>query len=204
VQWQQRLAGATQQAAQAGKLGAEMARLVDHQLEPQLPWRALLARYLSQAARDDYSYLRPSGRREGPAVYPSLRSGQVDVVVAIDTSGSIGEADLAEFAAEVDALKGQLRARLTVLACDTALAPDGPWEFEPWETFRLPRTLQGGGGTRFVPVFEFVDRLVRPPDLVIYFTDARGEFPPAEPPYPVLWLVKGRAPVPWGQRVQLN
>lgn len=204
VQWQQRLAGAAQQAAQAGKLGGEMARLVDHHLEPDLPWRALLARYMTQAARDDYSYLRPSGRREGPAVYPSLRSGQVDVVIAIDTSGSISEADLDEFAAEVDALKGQLRARLTLLACDARLAPDGPWEFEPWETFRLPRAFKGGGGTRFVPVFEFVDRLVRPPDLVVYFTDARGEFPKAEPAYPVLWLVKGRAPVPWGQRVQLN
>jgi len=34
--------------------------------------------------------------------------------------------------------------------------------------------------------------------------DARGEFPKREPGYPVLWLVKGRKPVPWGMRVQLN
>jgi predicted metal-dependent peptidase len=204
VQWQQRLAGAAQQALRAGKLGGDLARLVDHLLEPDLPWRALLARYLTQSARDDYSYTRPSGRREGPAIYPSLRSGQVHVVVALDTSGSLSEEEIGEFVAEVDALKGQVRAHLTLLACDAALAPDGPWEFLPWEDFRAPRCFPGGGGTSFVPVFRFVEEQDRTPDLLVYFTDARGEFPPAAPPYPVVWLVKGRAPVPWGQRIQLN
>jgi predicted metal-dependent peptidase len=204
VQWQQRLAGAAQQAMQAGKLGGTLARLVDHLLEPNLPWRALLARYMSQAARDDYSYLRPSGRREGPAIHPSLRSAQVDVVVALDTSGSVSEAELAEFVAEIDALKGQVRARLTLLACDAALAGDGPWEFEPWEELRLPRAFRGGGGTSFVPVFRYLEAEGRRPDLLVYFTDARGEFPPTEPGYPVVWLVKGRERVPWGERVQLN
>jgi len=45
----------------------------DHLLQPQLPWRMLLARYLTAIARDDYSYMRPS-RREGAAILPSLRS----------------------------------------------------------------------------------------------------------------------------------
>jgi len=73
VQWQQRMAGAAQTAMQAGKLGADMARLVDFLLQPQLPWRMLLARYMTQVARDDYSYTRPSTRRGDPAVFPSLR-----------------------------------------------------------------------------------------------------------------------------------
>ena len=42
------------------------------------------------------------------------------------------------------------------------------------------------------------------PDALLYFTDALGEFPSQAPGYPVLWLVKGNAPVPWGERVQLN
>jgi predicted metal-dependent peptidase len=42
------------------------------------------------------------------------------------------------------------------------------------------------------------------PDLLVYFTDGEGEFPPAAPPYPVIWLVKGPASVPWGERIQLN
>ena len=42
------------------------------------------------------------------------------------------------------------------------------------------------------------------PDVLVYFTDAKGEFPQFVPLYPVIWLVKGKEQVPWGQRVQLN
>lgn len=203
VQWSQRLAGAAQQALQAGKLSGTLARMVDHLLQPQLPWRMLLARYMSVTARDDYSYQRPS-RREGSAILPSLRSHEVDIAVAVDTSGSISGKEIDEFLAEVDAIKGQVRARITLIACDAALCQDGPWEFEAWEPLRLPEQLGGGGGTSFRPVFEWLERQGRRPDLLVYFTDAQGSFPEQEPFYPVLWLVKGRGKVPWGQRIQLN
>lgn len=203
AQWQQRLAGAAQQAQQAGKLGGLLGRMVGELLQPKLPWRLLLARYMTQYARDDYSYMRPS-RREGEMIFPSLRSAQADICVALDTSGSISEQEIDEFMSEIDAIKGQLRARILLHACDTALAEEGPWVFEPWDEFRLPATIQGGGGTDFRPIFEWISSQGREPDLLLYFTDAQGEFPPVEPTFPVLWLVKGKAPVPWGQRVQLN
>lgn len=203
VQWRQRLAGAAQQAMQAGKLGAAMARLVEHLLQPQLPWRMLLARYMTAVARDDYSYQRPS-RREGDAILPTLKSTQVDVVVVLDTSGSINDTEMREFVSEIDAIKGQMRARLTLHACDAKLCEHGPWVFEPWEEFSMPGNVYGRGGTRFTPPFEWLQREGRQPDLLVYFTDAEGEFPKGEPDYPVLWLVKGRAKVPWGQRIQLN
>jgi predicted metal-dependent peptidase len=203
VQWRQRLAGAAQQAMQAGKLGATMARLVEHLLQPQLPWRMLLARYMTAAARDDYSYQRPS-RREGSAILPSLKSAQVDVVVILDTSGSVNDTEMREFVSEIDAIKGQMRARLTLHACDAELCNKGPWYFEPWEEFSMPSNIYGRGGTRFTPVFDWLEQSDRKPDLVVYFTDAEGEFPAAEPGFPVLWMVKGRGKVPWGQRIQLN
>jgi predicted metal-dependent peptidase len=204
VQWQQRLAGAAQQARQAGKLGAGMARMIEFFLEPELPWRVLLARYLTSVARDDYSYLRPSNRRGDPFIFPSLRSAQIDMVVAVDVSGSVSEKEIGQFIAEIDALKGQLRSRITLHACDSNLVAEGPWYFEPWEEFSMPKHLQGGGGTSFKPIFDWVDTEDRPPDLLVYFTDAQGEFPDLPPQYPVVWLVKGKTKVPWGERVQLN
>jgi predicted metal-dependent peptidase len=203
VQWQQRLAGAAQQAMQAGKLSGAMERLVDHLLQPQLPWRMLLARYMTAVARDDFSFARPS-RREGNAILPSLRSTQVELTVAIDTSGSISEEELEEFITEIDAIKGQMRARVTLLACDDKLDERGPWVYEAWETFSLPDDIQGGGGTNFNPVFDYIKQQGREPDLLLYFSDAEGEFPEAEVHFDVIWLVKGKATVPWGQRIQLN
>ena len=204
LQWQQRLAGAAQLAQQAGKLGEGMARMIDFFLQPTLPWRALLARFLNSLSRDDYSYTRPSARRGDPAIFPSLRSPQMNLVVAVDVSGSIHRDELNEFIAEIDALKAQVRARVTLLTADARITGDSPWRFEAWEQCQLPESLQGGGGTDFRPVFEWVERHDENPDLLIYFTDADGPFPSPEPAYPVVWLVKGRKPVPFGSRIQLN
>ena len=201
--WRQRLASAAQQAQRAGKLGGALARMVDTWLAPTLPWRALLAHYVVDRARHDYNYTRPS-RREGEMILPSLRGAHCDLVVAVDTSGSIAEHELAEFVAEINAIKGGLQAHITLLACDARVAAAGPWVFEPWEEVRLPSALQGGGGTAFAPVFEWVDSVGLRPDALVYFTDGQAEFPVDPPPYPVLWLVKGKEPVPWGQRIQLN
>jgi len=203
-QWKSRLAAAAQAARQAGKLSPSLMRFIDNLLAPQLPWRALLARYMMNAARDDYSFQRTSRRDTGAALMPRLYSQSVNVVVALDTSGSIEDEALKEFLTEVDALKGQVRAEVTLLACDDKLCPGGPWRFAQWEAITLPEGLSGKGGTDFRPVFDWIERERLNPDLLVYFTDAEGQFPEREPQYPVVWLVKGRAPVPFGIRIQLN
>lgn len=203
-QWKSRLAAAAQAARQAGKLSPTLMRLIDHLLAPQLPWRALLARYMMQAARDDYSFQRTSRRDTGAALMPRLYSQSVNVVVALDTSGSIKDEELREFLTEVDALKGQIRAEVTLHACDDKLCEGGPWRFAQWEAITLPAGVSGKGGTDFRPVFDWIERERLNPDLLVYFTDAEGRFPEREPPYPVVWLVKGKAPVPFGVRIQLN
>ena len=204
TQWQQRLAAAAQTAHQRGQLGGEMARMVDFLLQPRLPWRMLLQRYMTMTARDDYSYSRPSSRRGNPAVFPRLRSSETSVVVVIDTSGSISEEEIGEFISEIDAIKSHVRARITLLTCDSELNHGCPWYFDPWDDFSRDIAILGGGGTNFRPPFEWIEKQDRAPDLLVYFTDAMGIFPRAEPMYPVLWLVKGQATVPFGQRVQLN
>lgn len=206
-QWQRHLAAAAQRAREAGKLSGHLARLTDEALAPQVSWRAALAQYLSQASRDDYTWLRPSrrtGEMGGDAIFPSLRSHAGDIFVALDTSGSIQDADLGQFVGELNAIKGTLPVRLTLFACDAALADGAPWVTEPWQEFCLPRKFEGGGGTAFAPVFDWIEREGARPDALVYFTDAQGDMPQVPPNYPVLWLVKGGAAVPWGLRIQLN
>jgi len=203
ARWRQRLASAAQQAQQAGKLSAEQARLVDFFLQPKLPWRSLLAQYLSPTARNDYSYTRPSSRRGDPAVFPGLHSEEIDLVVAVDTSGSIREAEIGQFFSEINAIKGLVRARIVLLCCDAEIDDECPVFFEAWDEFKFEARVQGGGGTDFRPVFRWIDRQDMKPDTLVYFTDACGEFPEREPPYPTVWLVKGKEEVPFGVRIQL-
>ena len=122
----------------------------------------------------------------------------------IDTSGSISNGEISEFLSEINAIKGQLSARITLLACDAKLDSDCPWRYEPWEEVHLPEKLSGGGGTSFIPPFQWLQQQDIQADLLVYFTDAEGEFPAQEPAVDVLWLVKGKSKVPFGTRVQLN
>lgn len=202
-QWKSRLAAAAQAARQAGRLSPSMLRLVDELLSPQLSWRALLARYMMNAARDDYSFQRTS-RRESEALMPRLYSQSVKVVVALDTSGSVTREELQSFLSEVDALKAQIRAEVILHACDDQLDPHGPWHFAMWEALHLPEQISGGGGTDFRPIFQWLEETSLFPDLLVYFTDAQGKFPESEPACPVIWLVKGKSPTPFGVRIQLN
>jgi predicted metal-dependent peptidase len=201
--WRMRVARTAQGARAAGAFGTAWERLFCTAVAPRLPWRTLLARFIAAQAELDYTFLRPS-RRESEALLPRLRSDSIELHAAVDTSGSIEASELGNFLAEVDALKGQVQARVTLHLCDCALAPGGPWIYEPWEQLALPEAAAGGGGTDFRPVFAWLDERARQPDILLYFTDALGEFPPDPPMYPVAWLVKGAAPVPWGERIQLN
>ncbi len=202
--WQQRTAGAAQQAKQAGKLSAQLLRFIDSEIAPTLPWRQILATHLSLTARDDYSYARPNTRRGNPAILPMLKSTQVSVIIALDVSGSISDQELIECISEINAIKGQLRAKVTVLAADDRITEGYPQVFEAWEEINLDSTIEGGGGTDFIPVFDWVAEQDIPADVLLYFTDAQGTFPEHAPDYPVIWLVKGKSPVPWGERIQLN
>jgi len=181
-----------------------VARLVERFLRSSVPWRNVLARYMSSFARVDYNLTRPTQRREGDAIMPSLHAKQISVVVALDTSGSVEDEELTEFTSEVNAIKGLVNARITLLACDAELDKNGPWVFEAWEPLILPETFNGCGGTDFSPVFQWIDQQNHHPDLVIYFTDGKGRFPARPTRAETLWLIKGSAKVPWGQRIQLN
>jgi len=163
-----------------------------------------LAQHLSPTARNDYSYTRPSIRRGDPAVFPGLHSEEIDLVVAVDTSGSIRESEIGQFFSEINAIKGQVRARIALLCCDADIDEESPVFFEAWDEFKFEGRVKGGGGTDFRPVFRWIDQQDMKPDTLVYFTDACGEFPEREPPYPTVWLVKGKEKVPFGVRIQLN
>ena len=106
-----------------------------------------------------------------------MRSHETNIVVAVDTSGSIDQEEIQEFISEIDAIKSQVRASVTLLTCDSKLNYGCPWRFEAWDAFQFDVEIRGGGGTNFRPVFDWVDEQDRAPDLVVYFTDAEGLFP---------------------------
>jgi predicted metal-dependent peptidase len=199
------VAQAAQAAKACGKLPAGLARLVEELLEPHVPWREVLRRFIDQAARNDYTWTRPSRRYLASGMYlPALYSEEMrPVAVAIDTSGSINQGELSQFAAELSAILAETRAAATVIYCDSEVSG-----VEEFDTDALPLDLhpKGGGGTDFRPPFAEVDRRALQPSCLIYLTDGECASFPEAPEYPVLWAItsKRKFSPPFGEVVEVT
>jgi predicted metal-dependent peptidase len=65
-------------------------------------------------------------------------------------------------------------------------------------------TLEGGGGTDFIPVFEMIESWMMAPKMLLYFTDLDGKFPIQEPHYDTLWITPHEAEVPFGRVILIK
>lgn len=200
---------ATLQAAQIaksqGKLPGGLERLIDSIKNPAVDWKAVLHRFIQQAAKADYSWKMPNRRYAAGGLYlPELRSEQMPpVVVAIDTSGSIDDALLNQFGAEVSAIASECQPETVhVVYCDTQVNGVDSYERGDQVTFRKDHHR---GGTAFEPPFDWVNKEGVEPACLIYLTDMEGSFPSVAPEYPVLWVTPAQGvQAPFGETVEVR
>ena len=201
--WQQAVQQAAQAAQQRGDLPASLKRFAKQATEPRVDWRSVLRRFVQSAAKSDYSWTRPSTRHLARGLYlPSLRSEAMGpIAIAIDTSGSIDEVVLGQFAAEIQSIADEMRPeRIHAIYCDAAVNKVGT--FEPDDPIILKPC--GGGGTDFRPAFRAVDDLDDSPACFVYLTDMYGRFPDEAPGYPVLWAATTKTEAPFGEVVSME
>ena len=162
-------------------------------------WRRLLAQFVGGGARRDYSTMRHNRKHLWRGIYlPSLvSSGAERIVVAIDTSGSMGRVEIGAILTEVDALRRTEASELVVMQFDCAIQAVAT--FTPWQEVdaRLGTTQQmtvyGRGGTDIRLPFNWVENEKlegRPVTVLIVCTDGYGALPERAPSgLPVLFLL---------------
>lgn len=197
---------ATVQAAEAakavGKLPASLQRFVDELTTPKVDWKSVLQRFVTETSKNDYTWSRPNKRFiEQGFFLPTLHSESMgEVVVAIDTSGSITQDVLTAFASEIKAIIGSVRPSCThVVYCDSAI--NHVDTFDPNDELHFD--MHGGGGTDFCPPFEYVAEYDIKPVCLVYLTDGYGCFPPPAD-YPVLWVMTTSVQPPFGECVAIE
>jgi len=203
AEWQVAMRQAAQMAKARGRLPASLGRLVDELVRPKVDWKSELRRFVQQAARNDYAWRRPNGRYLHAGLYlPSLYSEEMPpLVIAVDTSGSIGEKELRQFASEISAISDECRpSRIYVQYIDAMVHKVD--EFEPGDVVRIKPI--GGGGTSFIPAFEWVEKHQVEPACLIYLTDMYGDFPKQPPEYPVMWVATSDRDAPFGETLRLE
>ena len=174
-----------------------------------LDWRSLLRRYMTDAARRDYSWSVPNRRFIDSGLYlPSMHSEGIEAIaIIIDTSGSLPGETLALFWAEVREIAAELQPdSIYVLQVDAVLQ-----DAAQYPAGELPDsiTIKGRGGTDFRPGFAWLHEQGVHPGCCLYLTDMECDsYPETEPPYPVAWVnwspAGGPNREPWGERIDIG
>jgi len=187
--WKGAAANAVRKFSEGGSVSAAIAEMVDGLVDPKMTWREELRKYMTTISRDDFSWEKPNRRFVCQGLYlPSAHSEKMgDIVLAIDTSGSINKKALEMFMSEVRSILEEVEFdSLQILQCNTRVV--SAEQFFPGD--EISTEVKGGGGTRFQPVFDWVEEYAFTPDVLLYFTDLAipEQHKPKDPGYPVLWI----------------
>lgn len=175
-------------AKMAGKLPAGLERMLDDLLNPIIPWREVLAKFLTLHVLQDVTWRLPNPRHVPQGIFlPKIGEPQIgDLVFVVDTSGSITDQDLVDLMSEVRGILMTFPNKsFWLLGCDTHVASAQELTFQ--DEIQRPK---GGGGTSYVEPFKWVDKEGLEPACLIYLTDGEcNSFPNKNPDYPVLWVL---------------
>ena len=184
-----------QGAMVAGKIGDGSERdRFGELLEPQINWREVLREFIqTTCAGSDYStWSRPNRRYVSSGYYmPSGVNDQIgELVVAIDTSGSIGQRELTLFMSEIHQICTTLTPeRVRVLYWDTEVRGDESYDVD--ELDDLPKATKpvGGGGTNVECVPNYIRDNNLNPQACVVLTDGYVWGSWGQWDCPVLWCV---------------
>jgi len=159
----------------AGRMGATVPRAIADLLEPKIDWREVLREFVTSATRgsDETTWRRMNKRYLANDMYVAGYEAETmgEVTIAIDTSGSIGSAELTEFASELASICGVCcPERVRILWWDTQVHGEQIFETDYADIATLLKPL-GGGGTNVSCVSEYITKHKLNSECVIVFTD---------------------------------
>ena len=180
--------------AEAGQLPANVERMIRQHTNPVMPWRELIQTNLTSAIRSDYSWMRPSRRGwHMDAIMPGMNPGEeIDVVVAIDMSGSISNSQAQAFLGEIGGMMNSFDGyKVHVFCFDTDTYNPKDFSSENMDLIEEYEPM-GGGGTDFDAIFEYLKKEGNVPKRLICFTDGYPCGSWGDPDYcDTTWVIHG-------------
>jgi predicted metal-dependent peptidase len=136
-------------------------------------WRELLQQQIQSTIKNDYSFSRPSrkGWQTG-AILPGMNFDQtIDICIAIDMSGSIGNAQAEDFLGEVKGIMDEYKDYNIKIWCfDTEVYGEDDFTAEDGREI-TEYEIKGGGGTDFMANWTYMKEHDIQPKKLIMFTD---------------------------------
>ncbi len=192
----------------AGRMGATVPRVIGELLEPKVDWREVLREFVQSAMRgkDEYTWRKMSKPYLANDMYiPSMHSETMgELVVAIDTSGSIGNEQISEFASELASICEVCSPeKVRVLWWDTKVHGEQVFVGNYQDIASMLKPL-GGGGTHVGCVSDYMIKSSVNAEVLVIFTDGYVESDIKwDVTAPTMWFVtqNGRFEPPNGGRM---
>jgi len=161
------------QAAGAGNTPASVQRMIKELTEPKMNWREIIRQQIQSVIRDDFSFMRPN--RKGwhmGAILPGTNFKEtIDICVAIDMSGSIGDDQAKDFLSEIKGIMQEYQDfKIKVWCFDTSVYNEADYDGYSMDEFDEYEPI-GGGGTEFDANWEYMKENDISPKKFIMFTD---------------------------------
>ena len=188
----------------AGNLPAGVKRLIQELTEPKMNWRELLRMQLESTIKSDYTWMRASRRGwHMDAVMPGMKQDpMIDIAVALDASGSIGETMLKDFLGEIQGIMDSFPAyRIHVVTFDTETYNPAQYDSDNLDDI-CDYEVKGGGGTDFDCIFTYLKENEIEPKRLVVFTDGYPFGSWGDENYAdTVWILHGTTSIvpPWGQ-----
>lgn len=163
----------------AGRMGATVPRVIGDMLEPTVDWREVLREFVQSAMRgkDEYTWRKMSKPYLANDMYiPSMHSETMgELVVAIDTSGSIDNEQISEFASELASICEVCSPeKVRVLWWDTMVHGEQVFQGNYQDIGKMLKPL-GGGGTHVGCVSDYMIKNSVNAEVLVIFTDGYVE-----------------------------
>jgi predicted metal-dependent peptidase len=161
------------QAAGAGNTPAGVQRMIKELTEPKMNWRELLRQQIQSTIKSDYTFSRPNrkGWHTG-AVLPGMNFAEtIDICIALDMSGSIGNAQAADFLGEVKGIMDEYKDYNIKIWCfDTEVYNEDDFTADDGRDL-TEYEIHGGGGTDFMVNWRYMRENDIQPKKFLMFTD---------------------------------
>lgn len=220
TEWDIKVIAASSLIKDQGKIPSEIIRLIEKIKAPVMNWKYILLRFLRECDKSDYSWTRPNKRFVHNNIYlPSLKGrATTEIAIAVDTSGSMSEKELEDAIGEIYGILSSVNiSKLHFMSIDAGKdnLPNKTLVINSWQ-LKSPKTvvgllkksLIGGGGTSFIPAFNYIKEVKNNIKVLVYLTDGMGDYPDKnEVKIPVIWVLSSNGisfeRIPFGSVVRL-
>ena len=164
---------AAAQSAGAGNTPVNIKRMINELTQPKINWRELITQQIQSTVKNDYTWSTPNKKHFSQGfVLPNMRKDQaIDVCVAIDTSGSIGQEQLNNFFGEINGIMQSYDDYKVKIWCfDTSVHNPQDYDTSTGDDL-VNYEPKGFGGTNFDANWTWMKHEGVEPKLFIVFTD---------------------------------